>query len=90
MKENNWVGYLPFMPVNARDSAGQAGKNQGQARDKQGQTWTFPFCPCCSLLVPVRPCLSLLVLVCPCLSLSVPVRPCMSLHLPYFHVYPCR
>ena len=86
-------GYLPIMPVNARDKAGTSRDKQGQSRDKsgtnrekQGQTGTFPFCPSLSLLVPVCPCLSLLVLVCPCMSLLVPVCPYMSLSV---SVCPC-
>ena len=91
-----YLGYLPIMPVNARDSAGtsrdKAGTSRDKAgtnRDKQGQTGTFPVCPCLSLLavsVPVCPCLSLLVVVCQCLSLSVPVCTCMSLNFLYLHV----
>ena len=37
---------------------GQEGTRQGQtgtSRDKQGQTGTFPICPCLSLLVPASP-----------------------------------
>ena len=82
-------GYLPIMPVNARDKAGTSRDKQGQAgtsrdksgtsRDKQGQSLSVPVCPCLSQSVPACPCLSLLVLSCPCLSLSVPVCPCLSL-----------
>ena len=63
----------------SRDKVGTSRDMAGTNRDKQGQTGTFPFCPCLSLSVPVGPCLSLLVLVCSCLSLSVPVCPCLAL-----------
>ena len=94
--ENNF-GYLPIMPVNARDKQGQAGTSmdtKGQNRDKQGQAGTnrdipfsVPACPYLSMSVHACPCLFLSVPVCPCLSLSVSVCTCMSLHLLYLHVY---
>ena len=34
---SNNCGYLPIMPVNARDSAGASRDKQGQGRDKQGE-----------------------------------------------------
>ena len=79
------MGYLPIMPVNARDSTGASRDKQGQtgtSRDKQGQTGTNRDNLFLSLLVPACPCLSMSVHACPCLSLSVPVRPCLSLSVP--------
>ena len=77
-KEGGWKrgafnGYLPIMPVNARDSAGTSRDKQGQVgtsrekagtnRDKKGNSLSVPACPYLFMSVPV----------CPCLSLSVPV-----------------
>ena len=45
------AGFIPIMPVNARDMAGTSRDKQGQGRDKQGQTGTAPVCPCLSLHV---------------------------------------
>ena len=87
------IGYLPIMPVNARNSTGtsrdKTGTRQGHSRtnrDKEGKIGTVPFCPCLSLLVPTCPCLSLLVPVSLCLFLLVHVCPFLSLSVP---VCPC-
>ena len=72
----------------SRDKAGTSRDRAGTNRDKRGQTWTFPFCPCLSLLVPVCPCRSLLVPAFPCLSLSVPVCPC--LYVSTFDILSCQ
>ena len=86
-----YFGWLPIMPVNARDSPGtsrdKAGTKQGQTGTWQGQIGTNRDIPFLSLLVPTCPCLSLSVHACPCLSLSVPVCPCLSLSFP---VCPCH
>ena len=89
---NNQIffSYLPIIPVNARDSpvASRDKQEQGRdKRDKQGQSGTFPFCPCLSLLVSVCPCLSLLV--CPFMSLSVLVCLCLSLYVSSFAIPSC-
>ena len=94
------IGYLPIMPVNARDSPGTSRDMQGLSRDKQGQgrdkqgerkipflSLLVPTCPCLSLLVHACPCFSLCVPVCPSLSFSFPVCPNISLHLLHLHVF---
>ena len=71
-------GYLPIMPVNARDMAWTSRDKQRQSRDKQGQdrnkkgqpgekgqSLYVPYFP---FFVPAYPCLSLPVPVCPCLG----------------------
>ena len=81
-----WIGYLPIMPVNARDSPGTSRDKQGKAgtsRDKAGKNRGL------SLLVPVCPCLPLLVLVCPCLSLSYLVCPGLSLYASTLAIISC-
>ena len=82
-------GYLPIMPVNAKDCAGtsrdkqgQAGTKQGQGRDKQEQAGTNRDIPFLFLLVLTCTCWSMLVPAWPCLSLSVTVGPCLSLSVP--------
>ena len=42
------------MPGTAKGHAGTSRDKAGTNRVKRGQTGTFPFCPCLSLLVPVR------------------------------------
>ena len=56
------IGYLPSMPINARDKAGtsrdkqgQGLEKQGQGRDQQGQAGKLSACFCVSLYVPVCP-----------------------------------
>ena len=89
-------GYLPIMPVNARNSAGtsrdKAGTSRDRARtnrDKQGQTGTSRDKHGHSLSVPACPCLFMLVPACPCLSLYVPVCPYMSLYVSLFTIPSC-
>ena len=77
------------LPGTAQGQARISRDKRGRGRDKQGETGTFPFGPCLSLLVPVCPCLSLLVLVCPCMSLSVLVCPCLSLYVSTFAIPSC-
>ena len=95
-------GYLPIMPVHARDKertsrekagtsrykAGTCRDKAGTNKDKQSKSLSVPVCQCFSLSVPAFPCLSLSILLRPCLSLSLsfPVCPCLSLSA---SVFPC-
>ena len=74
-----FFGYLPIMPVIARDRAGASRNKAGISRDKQRQTGTFPFCLCLSLSVHACSCFSLSVTVCPCIPFAIPS--CLPLHM---------
>ena len=79
-------GYLPIMPVNARDRAGTsrdkqgpAGTRQEQTGTRQGQAGTSRNRQGQPISVHACPCLSRSVPACPFLSLSVLVGPWQSL-----------
>ena len=75
---NSEVGYLPIMPVNARDSTGtgtimdkqgQAGTSRDKAGTSRDKAGTNRDRQGKTGKFPFCPCLSLLVPVCPCLSM---------------------